>query len=59
MSHLDIMSVCTGCGLMAKGRLYFDEKMKLVDSDGGVAFMDGWRCHNCLGEPYSSSDVVL
>lgn len=43
---------CAGCGQERDGVLYFDERMKLVDSDGGMLFGDGWRCHLCLGESW-------
>jgi hypothetical protein len=39
------------------GRLHVNDQMKVVDSDGGVLFRDGWTCHNCLGEPWSSADM--
>lgn len=58
-STLDLKSVCTGCQKEVSGRLYFDERMKVVDSDGGLALNEGWRCHNCLGEPWASSDSVV
>lgn len=50
---------CTGCEKETAGRLHFDQRMKLIDSDGGMLFDDGWRCHNCLGEPWSSADMTV
>lgn len=54
----DFSAMCTGCGKATKGRLHFDEQLKLTDSDGGLVFNDGWRCHNCLGEPWDSGDAT-
>jgi hypothetical protein len=58
-SVLDVKVTCKKCGLLVSGRLHFDAQMRLVDSDGGIAFVDGWSCHNCLGQPWASADSVL
>lgn len=58
-STLDIRVTCKKCKKDVSGRLHFDERMKVVDSDGGIAFADGWSCHNCLGEPWASSDSAV
>ncbi len=55
---LDIKAKCTKCSEWTAGRLYL-EGLRLCDSDGGLVFNDGWQCHNCLGEPWSSSDLVV
>jgi hypothetical protein len=57
--NLPFKARCTGCKQETAGRLHFDEQMRLVDSDGGLLFSDGWRCHNCLGEPWASGDVEV
>lgn len=56
---LNVLTTCTQCDQQVSGRLHFDSTMKVVDTDGGMAFVDGWTCHNCLGEPWSSSDLVV
>ena len=58
-SILDLKAQCTRCGIWTSGRLHFDSRLKVVDSDGGLLFTNGWTCHNCLGEPWSSTDVVI
>ena len=55
---LDIKATCAGCQAESAGRLHFSTTMQLVDSDGGMVFEDGWRCHNCLGEPWESGDAT-
>lgn len=55
---LDITAHCTRCDTDSAGRLYLDTFLKLQDSDGGVVFEDGWHCHKCLGEPWSSVDAT-
>ncbi len=55
----DFKAVCTECGKESVGRLHIDDRMRVVDSDGGMLFGDGWMCHNCLGEPWSSADNVV
>lgn len=59
MSEFHFASVCIGCGAPQRGRLVFDERMQVVDSDGGVLFADGWKCHTCLGQPRSSAELVI
>jgi len=56
---LDVKVRCNACGQWTNGRLYFDSLMRLVDSDGGLAFSNGWTCIGCLGEPWSSVDSVV
>ena len=55
MQEFKIQAVCVKRGLMTKGVLRFD-CLTLVDSDGGILFADGWACHNCLDEPFASSE---
>ena len=50
---------CEHCRNVVAGGLHFDQHMKIIDSDGGMLFNDGWKCHNCLGEPWSSADMVV
>lgn len=57
--QLDIKAQCRDCLKWTAGRLYFGDHMKLVDSDGGLVFASGWKCHNCLGEPWSSADLTV
>lgn len=59
MIKLNFDTMCVGCDKLVSGRLHFSTKMQLVDSDGGVLFSDGFKCHNCLGEPWSTADSVL
>lgn len=59
MTELEMTTECTKCHQQTRGKLHFDKVMKLVDSDGGLVFEDGWACHNCLGEPWSSADMVV
>lgn len=59
MTVLDFKALCTGCHNETTGRLHFNGRMSLVDTDGGMLFNDGWRCHNCLRQPWASSDLVL
>jgi hypothetical protein len=56
MQKFKMQAVCIKCGLMTNGILHFDSKLALADSDGGVLQADGWICHNCLGEPFASSE---
>lgn len=58
-STLDIKATCTKCKKEVAGRIHFDRRMKVVDTDGGMAFAEGWTCHDCLGEPWSSSDLAV
>ena len=58
MTTFDFWTQCQKCELPSKGRLHFDAVMKVTDSDGGILFADGWTCHNCLGEPWSSGDAT-
>lgn len=58
-SALDITAKCVKCQTDTHGRLHFDVRMQLVDTDGGMAFADGWTCHKCLGQPWASSDSVV
>jgi hypothetical protein len=46
----EFAAVCTKCGAPQRGALIFDEKMRLVDSGGGMLFNDGWRCEKCLDD---------
>lgn len=55
----DFQATCTQCHTVKAGRLHFSTSMKVVDSDGGLLFRDGWSCHVCLGEPWLSSEVGL
>lgn len=59
MQKFDFDTMCTGCDKLVSGRLHFDSTMKLVDSDGGMLFSDGFKCHNCLGQPWSTADTVV
>lgn len=59
MTTLDFKANCIGCKQETAGRLHFSDRMNVIDSDGGMLFEDGWTCHNCLGQPFSSSDVTL
>ena len=59
MTVLEFAATCIQCAKPSFGRLHFDGTMKLADSDGGLLFDDGWTCHNCLGEPWSSADMTV
>ena len=56
---LDFWTACRHCGVPSRGRLHFDERMSLRDSDGGLLFMDGWKCHTCLDQPWESADLTV
>jgi hypothetical protein len=57
--RFDFKGCCTKCSRETAGRLHFDPRMQLVDSDGGLLFSNGWTCHNCLGDSWSSSDLAV
>jgi hypothetical protein len=54
-----VTMLCATCRESTTGRLHFNSRMQLVDTDGGMLFDAGWKCHNCLGEPWSSADMVI
>ena len=56
---LEVAVGCTKCEQIVIGRIHFSPQMQVVDTDGGLLFETGWTCHNCLGEPWSSSDLVI
>ena len=56
---LNFVGLCTKCGELRTGKLHFDDVMKLIDTDGGMLFNDGWHCHLCLGQPWSSADFTI
>lgn len=39
---------CSRCALFVYATRYFDERDRLVDSDGGMFFDDGFVCDRCL-----------
>lgn len=57
--RLAFVAQCSKCHSEKLDWLVFDDTMRLVDSDGGLVFHDGWHCHLCLGEPYESSEVPV
>jgi hypothetical protein len=57
--QLNIKALCTNCKQWTTGRLHFAKTMQLADSDGGIVFGNGWKCHNCLGEPWASADATV
>jgi hypothetical protein len=56
---LDFWTACGGCGVPSHGRLHFDKRMNLADSDGGLLFADGWKCHICIDQPWKSEDLTV
>lgn len=59
IQKLSIDTMCIGCGASVSARLHFDSGLQVVDSDGEVLFGNGFKCHNCLGQPWSTADLVL
>jgi hypothetical protein len=58
-SVFEFVAPCRKCEVPSRGRLHFTLTMQLVDTDGGMLFNEGWTCHDCLGQPWSSADFVL
>lgn len=50
---------CRECACADRANLVFGHDLKLVDSDGGMLFREGWTCARCLGQAWASSDVTL
>ncbi len=51
LNHCAVESLTEPC--------FFDSRCTITDSDGGLLFENGWTCHVCLGEPFSSDEATV